>query len=112
MAVLPEGVGLDVTLHHVEKPTRTFLIDWSSKQVAGMKDFLQCVRPWRSSFRMNGSGGRSIRLILEVNWRTWWEKNGITSKVNFPAGSKMHFQETAESLQWKILYLRKKYRES
>lgn len=25
MAVLPEGVGLDVTLHHVEKPTRTFL---------------------------------------------------------------------------------------
>ena len=43
MAVLPEGVGLDVTLHHVEKPTRTFLIDWSSKQVAGMDDRVENV---------------------------------------------------------------------
>ena len=113
MAVLPEGVGLDVTLQYVEKPTRTFLIDWSSnRSPAWMKDFLQCVRMWRSSFRMNGSGGRSIHLILEVNWKAWWEKNGIISRVNFPAGSKMHFPETAGSLRLKILYLRKKYRES
>lgn len=113
MAVLPKGVGLDVTLHHVEKPTRTFLIDWSSKQVSGMDEGLPAMRQAVEIILQNErSGGRSIRLILEVNWRTWWEKNGITSKANFPAGSKMHFQETAESLQWKILYLRKKYRES
>ena len=108
MAVLPEGVGLDVTLHHVEKPTRTFLIDWSSKQVAGMDEGLPAMR-------------QAVEIILQ-NERFRWQiyssdfgselENGITSKVNFPAGSKMHFQETAESLQWKILYLRKKYRES
>ena len=44
MAVLPEGVGLDVTLQYVEKPTRTFLIDWSSKQIAGMDEGLPAMR--------------------------------------------------------------------
>ena len=62
MAVLPEGVGLDVTLQYVEKPTRTFLIDWSSKQITGMDEGLPA---------MSGSGGRSIRLISGVNWRAW-----------------------------------------
>ena len=33
MATLPEGVGLDVSLQYVGKPTKTFLIDWSSKQI-------------------------------------------------------------------------------
>ena len=110
MAVLPEGVGLDVTLHHVEKPTRTFLIDWSSKQVAGMDEGLPAMR-------------QAVEIILQ-NERFRWQiySSDFGSELEnlvgeerdyiFPAGSKMHFQETAESLQWKILYLRKKYRES
>ena len=59
MAVLPEGVGLDVTLHHVEKPTRTFLIDWSSKQVAGMDEGLPAMR-------------QAVEIILQ-NERFRWQ---------------------------------------
>lgn len=113
MAVLPEGVGLDVTLQYVEKPTRTFLIDWSSKQITGMDEGLPAMRQAVEIILQNERfRGRSIRLISGVNWRAWWEKNGIISRVNFPAGSRMHFPETAGSLRLKILYLRKKYRES
>ena len=59
MAVLPEGVGLDVTLHHVEKPTRTFLIDWSSKQVAGKDEGLPAMR-------------QAVEIILQ-NERFRWQ---------------------------------------
>lgn len=59
MAVLPEGVGLDVTLHHVEKPTRTFLIDWSSKQVSGMDEGLPAMR-------------QAVEIILQ-NERFRWQ---------------------------------------
>ena len=59
MAVLPEGVGLDVTLHHVEKLTRTFLIDWSSKQVAGMDEGLPAMR-------------QAVEIILQ-NERFRWQ---------------------------------------
>ena len=59
MAVLPEGVGLDVTLLHVEKPTRTFLIDWSSKQVAGMDEGLPAMR-------------QAVEIILQ-NERFRWQ---------------------------------------
>ena len=44
MTVLPEGVGLDVSLRYVEKPTRTFLIDWSSRQIAGIGEGLPAMR--------------------------------------------------------------------
>ena len=59
MAVLPEGVGLDVTLHHVEKPTRTFLIDWSSKQITGMDEGLPAMR-------------QAVEIILQ-NERFRWQ---------------------------------------
>ena len=59
MAVLPEGVGLDVTLQYVEKPTRTFLIDWSSKQVAGMDEGLPAMR-------------QAVEIILQ-NERFRWQ---------------------------------------
>ena len=44
MATLPEGVGLDVELSVVEQPTNTFLIDWNSKQIAGLNDGLEAMR--------------------------------------------------------------------
>lgn len=44
MAALPEGVGLDVELSVMEQPTNTFLIDWNSKQIAGMDDGLEAMR--------------------------------------------------------------------
>lgn len=44
MATLPEGVGIAVPLKKVEKPTRTFLIDWSTKQIAGMDEGLEAMR--------------------------------------------------------------------
>lgn len=44
MATLPEGVGIAVSLKKVEKPTRTFLIDWSTKQIAGMDEGLEAMR--------------------------------------------------------------------
>ena len=59
MAVLPEGVGLDVTLQYVEKPTRTFLIDWSSKQITGMDEGLPAMR-------------QAVEIILQ-NERFRWE---------------------------------------
>ncbi len=36
MATLPGGVGLDVSLQYVDRPTNTFMIDWETKQVCGM----------------------------------------------------------------------------
>lgn len=36
MATLPEGVGFDVSLGYAEQPTRTFMIDWTSKRIRGM----------------------------------------------------------------------------
>ena len=44
MPTLPEGVGLDVSLEYVDQPTNTFLIDWTSKQIAGMDAGLAAMR--------------------------------------------------------------------
>ena len=44
MAILPEGVGLDVSLNYIERPTNTFLIDRTSKQIAGMDSGLAAMR--------------------------------------------------------------------
>ncbi len=44
MATLPENVGLNVSLDYVEKPTNTFIIDWSTKQIGGMDAGLAAMR--------------------------------------------------------------------
>ena len=44
MATLPEGVGLDVSMEYVSRPTNTFIIDWSSRQIAGMDSGLAAMR--------------------------------------------------------------------
>ena len=44
MATLPEGVGLDSVLTHVDQPTKTFLIDWNSHQISGFADGLEAMR--------------------------------------------------------------------
>ena len=66
MATLPEGVGLDVSLQYVGKPTKTFLIDWSSKQISGMNEGFLAMR-------------QAVEIILQ----------------SFRAGSRTHFQATA-----------------
>ena len=68
MATLPEGVGLDVSLQYVGKPTKTFLIDWSSKQISGMNEGLLAMRQ-AVEIRMKDLNGRSIRLTSEVSWK-------------------------------------------
>ncbi len=59
MAALPEGVGLDVSLQYVGKPTKTFLIDWSSKQISGMDEGLPAMR-------------QAVEIILQ-NERFEWQ---------------------------------------
>ena len=44
MATLPEGVGLDSVLTYVDQPTKTFLIDWNSRQISGFADGLEAMR--------------------------------------------------------------------
>lgn len=44
MATLPENVGLDAALEPVGRPTGTFIIDWSSRQIAGRGDGLAAMR--------------------------------------------------------------------
>lgn len=44
MATLPEGVGLDAALEPVGRPTGTFIIDWSSRQITGRGDGLAAMR--------------------------------------------------------------------
>lgn len=44
MATLPEHVGLSLELAYTELPTNTFLIDWTSKQIAGMDAGLPAMR--------------------------------------------------------------------
>lgn len=58
MATLPEHVGLDTGLNYTEKPTNTFLIDWSSKQISGMNDGLLAMR-------------QAVEIILNVERFHW-----------------------------------------
>ena len=44
MATLPEGVNLQTSLQYVTRPTNTFLIDWSSRQISGMDEELPAMR--------------------------------------------------------------------
>lgn len=44
MAALPEFIGTDTELSMAEKPTNTFIIDWSSAQISGMDDGLAAMR--------------------------------------------------------------------
>ena len=44
MATLPEHVELSTDLTYTELPTNTFLIDWTSKQIAGMDAGLPAMR--------------------------------------------------------------------
>lgn len=44
MATLPEHVELSAELAYTELPTNTFLIDWTSKQIAGMDAGLPAMR--------------------------------------------------------------------
>ena len=59
MATLPEGVGLDVSLDYIERPTNTFIIDHSTNQVIGMDAGLLAMR-------------QAVEIILQ-NERFHWQ---------------------------------------
>lgn len=59
MATLPQGVNLQTSLSYVTRPTNTFLIDWASKQIAGMDEQLPAMR-------------QAVEIILQ-NERFRWQ---------------------------------------
>lgn len=58
MATLPQGVDLQTSLNYVTRPTNTFLIDWSSKQISGMDEGLPAMR-------------QAVEIILQVERFKW-----------------------------------------
>ena len=44
MATLPEGAGVQSGIQRKDMPTNTFLIDWTSNQIAGMDDGISAMR--------------------------------------------------------------------
>lgn len=59
MATLPQNVDLQTTLNYTTRPTNTFLIDWDSKQIAGMDEGLPAMR-------------QAVEIILQ-NERFRWQ---------------------------------------
>jgi len=59
MATLPEHAGAETVLNYTELPTNTFIIDWSSSQIAGMDDGLAAMR-------------QAVEIILQ-NERYHWQ---------------------------------------
>ena len=45
MSILPQNVGLDTEIQYVDRPTNTFIIDWTSRQIRGMVTGLAVIRP-------------------------------------------------------------------
>lgn len=41
---LPQNVGINASLEYTELPTTTFIIDWSSRQIAGIGTGLDAIR--------------------------------------------------------------------
>lgn len=58
MATLPQGVDLQTSLNYVTRPTNTFLIDWSSKQISGMDEGLPAMR-------------QAVEIILQIERFKW-----------------------------------------
>ena len=44
MSILPQNVGLDTEIQYVDRPTNTFIIDWTSRQIRGMDAGLAAMR--------------------------------------------------------------------
>lgn len=44
MATLPEGAGFPVSLEQTERPSKTFIIDWSTRRIGGISDGLAAMR--------------------------------------------------------------------
>ena len=59
MAVLPQSIGKEAWLKNTGQPTNTFLIDWASRQIAGMDDGLAAMR-------------QAVEIILQ-NERFRWQ---------------------------------------
>ena len=58
MATLPQGVGISAPTEYVDLPTNTFIIDWSTKQIAGTGTGLAAMR-------------QAVEIILNVERFRW-----------------------------------------
>lgn len=58
MATLPQGVGISAPTEYVDLPTNTFIIDWSTKQIAGTGSGLAAMR-------------QAVEIILNVERFRW-----------------------------------------
>ena len=58
MATLPQGVGISAPTEYVDRPTNTFIIDWSTKQIAGTGTGLAAMR-------------QAVEIILNVERFRW-----------------------------------------
>ena len=58
MATLPQGVGISAPTEYVDRPTNTFIIDWSTKQIAGTGAGLAAMR-------------QAVEIILNVERFRW-----------------------------------------
>lgn len=69
MATLPQGVGISAPLNYVSLPTDTFIIDWSSKRIAGTGTGLAAMQ-------------QAVEIILNVE-RFRWQIYGSNSGSEF-----------------------------
>ena len=59
MATLPQGAETFVPVEYMELPTKTFIIDWSTRQIAGTGSGIQAMR-------------QAVEIILNTE-RFWWQ---------------------------------------
>ena len=100
MAVLPENADFQMSLESAKKPTYTFIIDWSARQISGMDSGLAAMR-------------QAAEIILQ-NERFRWQiyssdfgselKNMTILSARSPGGSKRHFLQIKDFCRQKILY--------
>lgn len=58
MATLPDNVDLSTELNYVSQPTKTFIIDWGSKQITGTGTGLPAMR-------------QAVEIILQTERYKW-----------------------------------------
>ena len=64
---LPQNVGINASLEYTELPTTTFIIDWSSRQIAGIGTGLDAMR-------------QAVEIILaneRFRWQIYDSKFGV-----------------------------------
>ena len=81
MATLPQGVGISAPLEYVDLPTNTFIIDWSTRQIAGTGSGLPAMRQAVEIILNveNVFGGRYTAVTSVWNWKAFLVSIGLYS---------------------------------